>query len=673
MAKQGYILRYYLPVKPHFDEEFTEKRFVQLIEFCKATDMQAVMFYVALNPNWYYMPDTPVYARQVRDIMLPYIKRLRAEGIGYQLNFQDLFGATLGGTDFDDYYDWENLVDQRGRAAKGCGCPLGKKFRAQAKERLRIWAETEPDIIWIDDDFRMHNHGTPIFSMLGGEGNYPDHYCYCDEHIRLFNEKNGGRFTRKDLVAHITAAGEPSPVRAKYQDFLYEIMDETADWIRKTVHSTSPETRLAIMTSVPDTHSAEGRRWGSFLKALSGDYAPIIRPHFGPYKEGDPREFVLCYRMLAQTMENIKQGYAAPVEYCPEVENTRYTVWSKSAAATSFQLVLSAFEGCKDVTLAIHDLDGGLLDDEPFYKNLLIHEKPLLDEIVFLDLGRFSNEGVIIPTSVDSGKTCILNKGEGYPELQGAKRNIDEQLLKAGIPCCYRSPSETHSGIVALDGYTTAFLSDEDILSILKGKVILEGNAMSTLCERGFSEYIGVKVLEEQRMYVNNESLKSVVRKDGTPIRIPLRTPGGCWYSTEPDPKATVLSELQAPTGELFAGFVLFENALGGTVLSYPIKNNWGDGFYTHHRAAFLKKLLSDLDNDLPRIDCLGYMLSVVKKGDGGKRYYLVANLAADVVNSVGINGQDVDCDLSVFGTAVFVEENKKIRLVGKTRQGRYS
>ena len=672
MKKQGYILRYYLPVKPHFDEEYTEKRFVQLIKFCKETDIKAVMFYVALNPNWYYMPDTPEYARQVRDIMLPYIKRLRQEGIGYQLNFQDILGATLGGVDFDEYYGWENLVDQNGREAKGCGCPIGKKFRQNTEQRLKTWAETEPDIIWIDDDLRMHNHGTPVLAMMDGEKYYPDFYCYCDEHIKLFNQKNNSNFTRQEIVAEITAEGKPSKIRTAYLDFLDKTMNETADWIRKTVQDVSPKTRVAIMTGMPDTHSAEGRDWGEFLKNLSGEYNPVIRPHFGPYKEDDPRRFILCYRMLTHTIANVEQGYDGEVEYCPEVENTRFTVWSKSASATSYQLALSAFMGCKDVTLSLHDLDGGSLDDEPFYKNLLIDEKAFLDKIVSLDLGRFDNEGIIIPTSVNSGKTCILNKSEGYSALEGSKRNIEMQFLKAGIPCCYRAPSNIGDGIVALDGYTSAFLSDDEIIKILKGKVILEGNAAKTLCERGFSEYIGINVVKEQRMVVNAEKFNTILRKDDTYIRVPLRTPAGCWYSTEPAHNAKVLSEFLAPNGEKFAGFVLYENSIGGTVLSYPVKSNWGDGFYTHHRISFLKGILSELDNNLPRIDCPSYMLSAVKKGNNGERYYLITNLSADVVKTVSINGQDIECGLSMFGTAVFVEDKERINLIGKTKQGLY-
>ena len=196
-TKQGYILRYYLPVKPYFDEEYTEKRFKELLNFCRDKKIKAVMFYVALSPDFYYMPDSPEYALQVRDIMLPYIKKLRDSGIGYQLNFQNLVGSTLGGVDFSDKYDYEFLVDHKGRTATGCGCFIGKKFRENGEKRLKLWAETHPDIIWIDDDLRYHNHGTPLIAVRDGKDcPYMDYYCFCDGHIKLFNERNGCNFTK---------------------------------------------------------------------------------------------------------------------------------------------------------------------------------------------------------------------------------------------------------------------------------------------------------------------------------------------------------------------------------------------------------------------------------------------------------------------------------------------
>ena len=666
MAKQQYILRYYLPIKPHFDEEYTKKRFNELLLFCEKTKTDAVMLYVALSPDWYYMADTVEYARESRDQMLPYIRRLREAGISYQLNFQNLVGSTLGGVDFSNMYGWENLVDHKGRESLGCGCPLGEKFRAHAGERLRIWAETEPDIIWIDDDLRMHNHGTPILAKLDGESNYVDYYCFCDEHLRRFNQKHGTDYDRETLVKEITAPGEPSDARKKYLDFLGETITETAEWIRKTVQDISPKTRLAQMTSRPDVHAAEGRNWKQFLDALCGEYTPVVRAHFGQYAEKIPRDFVRCYKMLAQTMAQIRETHPEPVEYCPEVENTRFTTWSKSSRATSYQLALSAFMGCRGITLSIYDLEGCSFDDEPLYQEMLCEKKDLLDRLAEMDMGQKKDIGVVIITSGTSGRKYRLRKGESYETIGGTGRYVEDYLMKAGIPCCYRNIDEIEENdVVALDTFSAGFLSDEELQKIFRGGVFLEGEAANILCERGFSEQIGIKSMKKQDIFVNAEVIHTFRRKDGTYIRIPSRIPVRSWYEMEIREGAEVLSSFLTPTGHQTPGLLYYENSLGGRVAVYPASKDWGDGFYTHYRVKLFKDTLTRLSSEFPRVDCHNYAFVAVKEDGDGERYYFIANLSTDKMRTICINGKEISCELDIFETAVY-KENESIFLGGE-------
>ncbi len=669
MDKQGYILRYYLPVKPNFDETFTEKRFEELLGFCKDTDVGAVMFYVALDPDFYYMPDTVEYAKTWREQMLPYIKKLKEQGISYQLNFQNLLGATTAGADFTKKYDWEPLVDYTGRKS-ACGCPIGKKFRENAGERLRIWAETDPDIIWIDDDLRLHGHGNPLHAELVGEnGNYVDFYCFCDEHIRLFNERYNVAYDRETLVKEILQKGEPSWARKSYLEFLSDTMSETAKWVSSVVHTANSCTRVAQMTSTPDSHAAEGRNWGDFLTALGDGQTPVIRPTFGPYHEYDPRDFTSSYSLLSQIKAHVRETYKGKVDYCPEVENTRFTVWSKSASATSYQLALSAFMGCKDITLSLYDLEGGALFDEPAYGKMLKKQKPFLDKLVALELDAASELGVIIPTSGDSAKSYRCGDGASFARLRGEERYIHGRLLKMGIPCRFLTPSELNGkGVVALDAYTANFLSDDVLQKILKGAVFLDAGATQILLERGYSHFIGINKLEMQRVGVHAEIIKTFTRDDGTYIRIPSRIPPRSWYSATLEKEAQMLSEFRTPTGNAYPASIWFENAVGGKVAIYLAKNNFGDGFYTHHRVTFIKDIFARLSPELTRLDCRSYTLFAVEQ-KGEEKYYLLTNLSADTTDGFIIDGQPIDIRLKMYQTAVFVERQGKIELSGQTEE----
>ena len=664
MKKQGYVLRYYLPLPPHFDKSYTDKRFDELLSLCKRCSIESVMFYVALDPSWYYISDSVEYSRSCRDLMLPYIRRLRAEGISYQLNFQNLVGSTLGGVDFSANFGWENLVDHRGRESLGCGCPIGDRFRKQAGERLRIWAETEPDVIWIDDDLRYHNHGTPILAKNEGGSVYKDYYCFCDRHIALFNEKHKTSFDRKSLIREMTKQGEPSSARRDYLNFLGETICDTAIWIRNTVQSVSPKTRLAQMTSNPDVHSAEGRPWSDFLKALCGEYTPITRATFGPYCEAVPRDLVSCYAKLAQSISQIRETYGGSLSVCPEVENTRFTVWSKSASATAMQLSLSAFMGCSDITLSLYDLDGGSFSDEPAYERMLINEKPRLDSLFLLGLFDRECGGVIIPTSENSGINYHLSEGEDYEAIGGKSRYIDKYLLKMGIPCRYLPPNRIDTGLVALDGYSAGFLSDDEIKKVLSKAVFIDADAALALLNRGFGELIGISSMTKQTIFANAEIYKERLREDGTYVRIPSRIPSGNWYIPNLLNGTRTLSEFLAPNGNISPALSLFENSLGGKVLLYPACRDLGDGFFTHHRVRALKDIFSELDNSLPRLDCASYALYVVKKVTEDTSYHFIANLSPDTLENVKINGVTQECQLGIYGSAVFCENDGSIKRI---------
>lgn len=662
MSKQGYILRYYLPVPPVFDAKMTELRFLQLLDFCRENGVGAVMLYVALDPNWYYMPDTVAECRAQRDLMRPYIARLRAAGISYQLNFQNLIGSVPGGADFTARFPWRSLVDHKGRAANGCACPRDEAFWREAEERLALWAETEPDVIWIDDDLRLHNHGTPVLAAREGVGSYRDHYCFCDACLAAFNAREGTDLTRAELLCAMLRVGEPDPVREKYLDFLNETVVAAAARIRAAVVKRSPRTRLAQMTSKPDVHAAEGRVWGEFFTALCGEDRPMLRPHFGPYMEGDPREFVSCYAILAQTMAQV-----GPVaEYCPEVENTRFTVWSKSAAATEMQLSLSAFMGCRNVTLSLYDLDGGALDDEPAYGKMLRDGREKLERIQALDLADAPLLGVVLPTDPNSARQYRLREGEGYAHIGGRGRGLDTYLLKMGVPCRYLMPNEIDEGrdAVALDAYSAGFLGDAELSRILRGAVLLDGGAVRTLVARGFGELIGVKTLRCMDTVANREALHGVSRADGTPILVPLRTPCHAWYAVEYGSGVQVLSSLYTPLGECVSGLGYFENSAGGRVLICPLEKSFGDGFFTHHRVAFWKQLLGKLSADVPCVKIGTYALTVVKKSGDGVKFYFVANLSADKTEGITVGGKRVPCKLSLFESAVLCEREGQITRV---------
>ena len=605
--KTLYILRYYLPMEPYVTPDITKQRFRELMDFCHECDVKAVMFYVAFRSDWYYMPDSTEHASIWAENMTPFIREMRKNGISYQLNFQNLIGAITGGADFTKDYGWEMMRDHKGITSKGCACFLGPRFREDMGNQIQIWAATEPDVIWLDDDFRLHNHGSLQ------HGGYLDWYCYCDEHIKRFNERHGTSYDRVSLLSAMLASGKPDSVRALWLDFQGEMMAETAAWVYSKVRSVSPHTRIAQMTSLPGVHAAEGRNWGSFLNALTGgEDKALLRPHFGPYSENSPVDFLNSFTVAEQTRSHISQQYGI-AEYCPEVENTRFTAWSKSVAATRFQLYLSLLIGCRGITLSLFDLEGSPLDEEPDFIRLLKEEKPRLDALAKLHLDTWNPIGVALVTSCKTARQIELEEAAESPDaLSCQNRTFDEILIQCGIPARYVSTDEAldSDDLVVIDGDTVCAFSDEQLEELMKRNVLLDGEAARRIVSRGFADDIGITETSKGQCMTSAELFSGI--HEGK--RMPCRLAESRWIHFSCKKGAEILSTLILCTGQRVPGLVGFHNRKGGRIFSYPAFGLTERGFFNHVRASSLRLLVRYASPAVPLFFCNRPAITIARK-----------------------------------------------------------
>ena len=245
--------RYFLPWAPAWgDQKFADQRLEELVRFGHEAQIDSVQFFANTFRHTYYALPVDVESQRewidwMREVVAP---RIRAEGFGLELNFQQLLGATTSNTDLRSLYKWKQfMVDHYGNTSHGSPCPEDPVFRAEMAKMLRGWAGTKPDILWIDDDFRLHNHSTDGM------------FCYCPLHLKKFAQRAGKDFSREEILAAVLQPGAPSAFRNQWLDFLGDSMAEFAQWISDNVHAQSPETRVALMTSGTYIHSLEGRDW----------------------------------------------------------------------------------------------------------------------------------------------------------------------------------------------------------------------------------------------------------------------------------------------------------------------------------------------------------------------------------------------------------------------------
>lgn len=620
-----YILRYYLPCEPTYPEEVTRRRADALIEYCLKNRIEAVMLYVDLDPDWYYMPDSPEHNEYYVPIVEALGRRLEEAGISYQLNYQNLFGSWDGGADLQRNTRWENFVDEEGLESWGVACSIGKKFREIGGGKLRAWAKTRPEVLWIDDDIRMSHHRASVREVWTGKipSERMDFGCFCDEHIALFNQKVGGAYTRQEIRDGILSGNH---LRREWLEFQGECVNELCTWICDTVQSASPETKVAIMTSNPDTHSTEGRHWKEFLTNISGGQKPILRPTFGPYVEKSNKIFFNAYARYEQLKADLRATYGTDADFCPEIENTRFTRWAKSISATGYQLMLSGFLGSESTTLSIFDLDGCVLDEEPEFAELLDERRPYLEKMAEYDLWNWQSEGLGLITAPDRVKE-MTHPVSNLKKLC-LNRYWEEVLLNAGIPCKYIIPEDfetTESAVI--DDYTVHLLRDEEVRTLLSKNVLLDSGAAKILTERGFGDELGVTVGEKVPCIGGKEIFDTLAHTDGSMVQAPLRIEGGNWRVLHLN-GGEALTRIVTPDGRKYPGFVRFKNSLGGTVYTFAADRGMGDGFYSNFRIKFLKQLAQEMSGTV-QVHNQSFA-SVAVKSCKDQQMVFAANLAAD-------------------------------------------
>lgn len=631
-----YNYRYFLPYAPEWgSEELCARRLQELLEFCRDARVDAVQFFVNTTPGTYYMP--PASAREqrhwvawMRDTVAPAV---RDAGISYQLNFQMLLGASSWNLDMRDNYDWDFLVSQHGQESQGCPCPISPRFREKMGEMLRAWASTLPDVFWIDDDFRLHNHGVSL-----GEC---DFYCFCDRHLRLFSEYTGLWRTRDELVADILSPGEPSDTRNQWLDFTGETMAGTAAWIREQVHAVSPDSRLALMTSAPDVHSVEGRDWNALLTALCGAHRPMTRPCAGIYSGTmvPLKNHSLTFRFMAQSIAVLDHVFGdGRAEFGPELENTRFTTWCKSRSNTQFVLVLGQLLGCAQITASLNDLDGSPISEEPSIVHVLSESKPMLQALADLRLRTWQPEGVAF--LIDPGSARRVQVGsEARMQDLGLIREFEDPLLQLGIPARYATAAEAaDSGCaVVLEGYTAWLPSDDELQRIMSRGVLMDSAAAEVLQRRGFEGMAGVRVLDPRDYGIVSEQYLDNVLPGVHACRVPHR--GMRWRGLEPK-GAVLASEFIDSGNRHHPGCTVYENDLGGRAVVYASVGDLSPygTFGSHARLRWLHGALRWISHDkFPAMPVVPHHALCVVRSRRDESLLALANLGADNLRDVTV------------------------------------
>ncbi|MEN6419604.1 MAG: hypothetical protein ABFC73_11870 [Clostridiaceae bacterium] len=461
---------------PGFNDELEIPKLLSFVEEARVDDVMVFVNVEEIN--------TGHLSAEEQETWLALLSRiqplLQERGVTLSVNhWHSLMHADLGKR-FRADQPFRAMVDPYGNAANLCVCPLDEHWRSYIAGVYAKYAKLAPDTVWVEDDFRYHNHD-PL--LWGG--------CFCAEHIRRFSERAGRTLSREEFVKSLLAHGEPSEERKIWLDECREGLEGAARAIEQAVHTVDPNVKIGLMSSVPYVHSAEGRNWKSLLSALGGKgNPPVSRIHLPAYQELVPSKYLQAFHMVSY----VNRALLAPETLVyPELENYPYSRFSKSRAFTRFQLLSSLALNLGGMTIDLFDLNGRGIIEQDGYQTMLREVKPAL--CAMNASGAFSARRLGVCVLVDERSSYTLHTKEGarMEELYPEEVFWAGLLPAMGMPMYIGAAPEDASGVAAVSGQYFRNLTQEQIERLFaENFVLLNGDALETLISLGLGRLAGV-------------------------------------------------------------------------------------------------------------------------------------------------------------------------------------
>lgn len=468
-------------IEPGFHEE---QRIEAVKEYCLKYSFQNVMLFINNEErNLGHM--TIAEAEPIVAAM----KRAKAvferAGISVSLNPWITIGHLDRGRTLKEGQNFGLMRDKNGKETQMVACPLSTEWRAYIKEFYSyLLKELKPEVIWIEDDFRLHNHD-PL--EWGG--------CFCDEHIARYNAKLPQKLTRDEFVKELLRPGEPTAARKAWLDVSRETMSDLAEFIGNFVKDTAPETRVGLMSSNVIQHALEARDWRDVTEKIRAGKEYINRIHLPCYMEMCAKEY---YYYFNQTSMAVRTFLPENTLIYPELENGAFSPFAKSARFLKYQLE-SALPLCTNgMTYDIFDFTGNGVVPCYGYGETVRDLTPYFQAVCDEKIAFSSLKGVVVPVSEKSAYCTRTTVGKGIMECAPSEYWIGAFLGSAGISYRYSAEQSFENQLVALCGQVLRTMSTEQIERLFAdNKVILDGEAAATLFDMGLGRLCGIRSLEK--------------------------------------------------------------------------------------------------------------------------------------------------------------------------------
>ena len=618
-----YILR--LAMVPDFHEE---ERTEALSTFCREARIDDVAFILwaeELNTGHPTLQEIEPWLRMVERVK----PRLAAQGVTTSLNPWSALLHADRGRSLKPGQQFQLMVDSNGRTASATACPLCPALHEHLRQQYERLAKVQPRIIWVDDDFRLHNHA-PL--QWGG--------CFCELHMKEFSRSIGRTVTREAFVKGVLQPGPPHPFRRVWLDTNRETMVSLATMLGQAVSSVSPKTQVGLMSSAPEVHCIEGRDWEGVLRGLAAGKIPVNRPHLPSYSEVSGADYLYNFNRISRLSAAM---VPSDTLLYPELENWPHSRFSKSRTFTRFQIESAAALGTAGITMDIFDLFGNGAMPREGYAQPLVQAKTLAKRLKGLKLEHQKETGVQVLYNPKASYSLWTEKGQSLSELAPEEDFWAGFLGVMGIAHTFREWSSQNQSVLAVSGQYCRGLQEAEIRELLsKNVVLLNGDAVSTLVQMGLGPLVGVKRADWLASDSGVPSYEQVT--DGCTYaglregRLTAQALTGDYLKIEHTGDVSVHTEVRNPSGETTGPGMA---VVGKRLVLLPYGRSTG---YLGLRHPVRQALVQSLLSDLARERCPVFLentanIAVYAYDLGERRALLLANASNDDYDELRIGG----------------------------------
>ncbi len=467
-----------------YPDEYADERIDSLKDFCLRYGFKnIILIFNGEEHNVGHISDEEL----VKWVKL--IKRAKKEfaevGISTSLNPWMELGHLDRGRKLQKGQDFMTMVDRFGKASELVACPLDEKWKEYYLHQLSYYVgEIKPEVLWIEDDFRYHNH-PPL--DYGG--------CFCEKHMEAYNEHLLKKESREEFVSNL-AKGEPNEERKVWLDISSSSILTLAKDIAKTVEKASPFTHIGLMSSLPLNHAMEARDWGKLHKAFAYDDVAIDRIHLPAYREAGSKPYYFDFNRISM----VARSFIGDDCYIyPELENSSFSLFVKDPKFVAFQLESALPLGISGMTYNIFAHCGNGAQEEFGYGEVIKELTPYLNRVKEERILPSEMRGIVFPLFED---TVYHANASTFLDLVPKEFDILGYFSSMGFSYRISKKKRFFDEVVAISGENIRNFSDEELVSLFKENfVLLDGKAAYILKERGLGNLINLTRAEYRGAY----------------------------------------------------------------------------------------------------------------------------------------------------------------------------